>query len=144
MISINDIELARQRIAGEILLTPCAYSEKLSRLTGCELWLKLDNLQKTGSFKDRGGLNKLVSEDPSLKIIHDTEMNQLLVGLSDDPRAGLAPGLYDAGEAILNMELVASLRKPAGFVDPANPAERGADKVEDEDDAKDDEETESE
>ncbi|MEJ2322783.1 MAG: threonine ammonia-lyase [Gammaproteobacteria bacterium] len=61
MISINDIELARQRIGGEILLTPCAYSEKLSQLTGCELWLKLDNLQKTGSFKDRGALNKILS-----------------------------------------------------------------------------------
>ena len=50
-------------------------------------------------------------------------MNALLVSLSDDPRAGLKPGLTDAGEAILNMELVASLPKPPGFVDPENPAE---------------------
>ncbi|MEE4300607.1 MAG: DUF305 domain-containing protein [Pseudomonadales bacterium] len=49
-------------------------------------------------------------------------MNALLVGLSDDPRAGLAPGFRDAGEAILNMELLASLPKPAGFFDPENPA----------------------
>lgn len=49
-------------------------------------------------------------------------MNALLVGLSDDPRAGLAPGFRDAGEAILNMRLLASLPKPAGFFDPENPA----------------------
>jgi len=50
-------------------------------------------------------------------------MNALLVSLSPDPRAGLAPGLDDAGEAILNLRLVSSLRKPAGFFDPENPAE---------------------
>jgi threonine dehydratase len=61
MISINEIEFARQRIAGDVLLTPCAYSEKLSQLTGCELYLKLENLQKTGSFKDRGALNRILS-----------------------------------------------------------------------------------
>jgi len=50
-------------------------------------------------------------------------MNALLVSLSDDPRANLAPGLDDAGEAISNMRLVAALRRPAGFFDPKNPAE---------------------
>jgi len=61
MISINEIEVARRRIAGDVLLTPCAYSEKLSQLTGCELYLKLENLQKTGSFKDRGALNRILA-----------------------------------------------------------------------------------
>jgi uncharacterized protein (DUF305 family) len=49
-------------------------------------------------------------------------MNSLLVGLSSDPRAGLAAGFDDAGQALLNMELVASLPRPAGFFDPANPS----------------------
>jgi uncharacterized protein (DUF305 family) len=49
-------------------------------------------------------------------------MNVLLVGLSSDPRAGLTPGLDDAGQVISNMGLVASLPKPAGFFDPNNPA----------------------
>ncbi|MEE2893969.1 MAG: DUF305 domain-containing protein [Pseudomonadota bacterium] len=49
-------------------------------------------------------------------------MNGLLVGLSDDPRAGLAPGFRDAGEAIHNLRLLAALPKPAGFFDPENPA----------------------
>ena len=49
-------------------------------------------------------------------------MNALLAGLSDDPRATLSPGFKDAGQAIMNLELVASLPKPAGFFDPKNPA----------------------
>jgi uncharacterized protein (DUF305 family) len=49
-------------------------------------------------------------------------MNKLLVSLSDDPRAGLKAGYKDAGEAILNLELVAALPKTPGFFDPKNPA----------------------
>ena len=61
-------------------------------------------------------------------------MNALLIGLSSDPRAGLSAGLYDAGEAIMNMRLLVSHRKPLGFYDPANPAQRGVDEPEDEQD----------
>jgi uncharacterized protein (DUF305 family) len=49
-------------------------------------------------------------------------MATILAELSDDPRAGLAAGFRDAEEAILNLELVASLAKPTGFFDPDNPA----------------------
>jgi uncharacterized protein (DUF305 family) len=52
------------------------------------------------------------------------KMNALLVTLSRDPRAGLAAGFDDAGEALLNLERVASLPRPVGFYDPRNPAER--------------------
>ncbi|MDZ7645460.1 MAG: DUF305 domain-containing protein [Woeseiaceae bacterium] len=61
-----------------------------------------------------------VTNDQAAEI---ERMNGLLVGLSTDPRAGLAAGLHDAGQAISNMELVATLKKPPGFYDPANPAE---------------------
>jgi len=50
-------------------------------------------------------------------------MNELLVGLSDDPRAGLSAGFRDAGQAISNMELLAALPKPPGFFDPKNPSD---------------------
>jgi len=50
-------------------------------------------------------------------------MDVVLAGLSPDPRAGLAAGFDDAGEAISNLRLVASLRKPAGFFNPDNPAD---------------------
>ena len=49
-------------------------------------------------------------------------MNVLLAGLSDDPRATLAAGFRDAGEAISNLRLVTAMPKPAGFFDPQNPA----------------------
>ncbi len=65
-------------------------------------------------------------------------MNALLVSLSDDPRAGLSAGLYDAGEAILNLRLVASLGKPPGFVDAENPAELTPKKLLPEEDLDDD------
>ncbi|MEM7351336.1 MAG: DUF305 domain-containing protein [Acidobacteriota bacterium] len=50
-------------------------------------------------------------------------MNALLVSLSDDPRSALAPGFDNAGQAIQNLKLVATLPKPPGFFDPKNPAE---------------------
>ncbi len=60
-----------------------------------------------------------VTNDQNAEI---ERMNALLVGLSADQRAGLKAGFADAGEAILNLERVASLPKPPGFFDPANPA----------------------
>ncbi len=71
-------------------------------------------------------------------------MNALLVSLSDDPRAGLAAGFLDAGQAIKNLELVVSLPKPDGFFDPDNPAglpakrfTKDADRAEDAEDDED-------
>jgi uncharacterized protein (DUF305 family) len=61
-----------------------------------------------------------VTNDQSSEI---ERMNALLVGLSEDPRAGLSAGFDNAGQAIMNLELVASLAKPPGFYDPRNPAE---------------------
>jgi len=83
-------------------------------------------------------LNEFASDVTNDQAVEIERMNVLLVGLSSDPRAGLAPGLYDAGEAIMNMELLVSYRKPLGFYDPANPAERGVDKpdTKQDDDAK--------
>jgi len=73
-----------------------------------------------------------ITNDQAVEI---ERMNTLLVGLSEDPRSNLAPGVFDAEQAASNLELIASLRKPAGFFDPANPAERGAQAL-DEADAK--------
>ncbi len=61
-----------------------------------------------------------VSNDQAVEI---ERMHAILVTLSDDPRAGLAAGLDDAEQAILNLELVTSLARPAGFFDPANPGD---------------------
>jgi threonine dehydratase len=65
VITLQDIEAARKRIAGSVYLSPCAYSETLSRATGTTLWLKLENLQMTGSFKERGACNRLAAMSPA-------------------------------------------------------------------------------
>ncbi len=60
-VSLGDIRAAAARIAGAVERTPCLRSRTLSALTGCELWLKFENLQFTASFKERGALNKLLT-----------------------------------------------------------------------------------
>ncbi|MEE9568901.1 MAG: threonine ammonia-lyase [Candidatus Binatia bacterium] len=60
MITFKDIEAARERIRNTIYLSPCAYSETISRMTGNTVFFKLENLQMTGSFKERGALNRLL------------------------------------------------------------------------------------
>ena len=85
-------------------------------------------------------LNEFVSDVANDQAVEIERMNELLVGLSSDPRAGLAPGLFDAEEAILNLELVVSQRKPPGFYDPNNPAARGAAALEEESAKESDEE----
>ena len=59
MLTLADIQGARERLSGLIIPTPLVYSKTLSRLSGREIFLKLENLQTTGSFKLRGSLNKL-------------------------------------------------------------------------------------
>ena len=56
-------------------------------------------------------------------------MTVMLAGYIADPRVGLAAGFRDAGEAIWNMELIASLPKPEGFFDPNNPAALPGDRL---------------
>jgi threonine dehydratase len=55
----TEIVRARERLAGIIPVTPCAYSETLSLMTGARVHVKLENLQMTGSFKERGAANLL-------------------------------------------------------------------------------------
>ena len=61
MITLNDIQSALRRIRHSIYLSPCARSETFSQSTANQVYLKLDNLQRTGAFKERGALNKLLS-----------------------------------------------------------------------------------
>ena len=63
MIDIAEIEAARERLRGAISETPCAYSQTLSEITGAQCFVKLENLQMTGSFKERGAANLLLQLD---------------------------------------------------------------------------------
>jgi threonine dehydratase len=60
-VSLAEIRTAMDRIRDSIYLSPCARSEYFSQLTGNSVYLKLDNLQRTGAFKERGALNKLLT-----------------------------------------------------------------------------------
>ena len=123
--------------------------EELERINSTDfdrLFLKLMINHHDGAIKmvdklrkQRGSaydpiLNEFASDVVNDQSVEIERMNYLLVALSDDPRAGLSPGLYDAGEAILNLELISSLSKPAGFFDPNNPSERYEPKENDEED----------
>jgi threonine dehydratase len=63
-LTLADVKAARERLNGAIYRTPCARSETLSRQTGQNIFLKLENLQMTGSFKERGALNKIATLTP--------------------------------------------------------------------------------
>lgn len=58
--TFDEIEAAAARMARQIVATPCVPSYTLSRICGCELFLKFENHQFTASFKERGALNKLL------------------------------------------------------------------------------------
>ena len=58
--TIDDIRSAAQRIEGAIIHTPMLVSRTLSEIVGAEVWLKFENLQFTGAYKERGALNKLL------------------------------------------------------------------------------------
>ena len=60
-VTLASIEAARERIGDAIHLSPCQLSHHLSERIGLPIYLKLENLQRTGSFKERGALNKLLT-----------------------------------------------------------------------------------
>jgi threonine dehydratase len=64
-VTLGSIQAARTRLRESIYLSPCQRSSELSDLTGLPLYLKLENLQRTGAFKERGALNKLLLLAPA-------------------------------------------------------------------------------
>ena len=81
--SLEEIEAARDRISGHARVTPVYTSETLTRRSGRDVWLKAENLQRTGAFKVRGAVNKLAT-------------------LSDDERAAgvIAASAGNHGQAV--------------------------------------------
>ena len=78
-------------------------------------------LGQRGSVQDPL-LYEFTSDVTSDQTSEIERMDLLLASLNPDPRVGLAAGFRDAGEAALNMQIVASLPKPAGFFDPERPS----------------------
>jgi threonine dehydratase len=63
-IALADVVAARERLRDSIYYSPCPHSQMLSALTGQQVYLKLENLQMTGSFKERGALNRIAVLTP--------------------------------------------------------------------------------
>jgi threonine dehydratase len=61
VVTFDEVETAMERIRSAIYVSPCQKSATLSQKLGCQVYLKLDNLQRTGSFKERGARNKLMT-----------------------------------------------------------------------------------
>ena len=68
LVTIDDIRSAKLGFGDRIDNTPFLHSQTLSELTGADIWLKFENLQFTGSFKQRGALNKLMSLGPDERL----------------------------------------------------------------------------
>lgn len=63
-LALADIEAAAVGLEGEILRTPTLYSPQLSALTGANVWVKYENMQATGSFKERGAFTRMAALTP--------------------------------------------------------------------------------
>src|ERR1035438_3014333 len=66
-VKLSDITAARRRIRGGVIVTPCPESIPLSEITGSRIVCKLDNFQRTGSFKERGARNALLMMPASVR-----------------------------------------------------------------------------
>jgi threonine dehydratase len=106
MVTLSDIQAALKRIRESIYLSPCARSEHFSQLTGNSIYLKLDNLQRTGAFKERGALNKL------LTMTNEERAQGVIAASAGNHAQGLA---YHAGKhgirALICMPLTTPLIK---------------------------------
>ena len=90
---LAEIERAAKRLAGAIAETPLTRSQTLSEITGAEVWLKLENLQYTASFKERGALAKLLSlslEERERGVIAASAGNHALGVACHAARLGIA------------------------------------------------------
>jgi threonine dehydratase len=103
MITLSDIQAATGRIRESIYISPCARSETFSEATGNTVFLKLDNLQRTGAFKERGALNKLL-------CLTDKERKAGVIAASAGNHAqGVA---YHAGKRDIRAQICMPLTTP--------------------------------
>lgn len=103
MITLNDIQAALGRIRHSIYLSPCARSETFSQSTANHVYLKLDNLQRTGAFKERGALNKL------LLLTADERARGVIAASAGNHAQGIA---YHAGKLGIRAQICMPLTTP--------------------------------
>ena len=103
MIGLQDIQTARERIRNAIRLSPCTYSEAFSALTNNFIFLELDNQQRTGAFKERGALNKL------LTLTAEERSRGVIAASAGNHAQGVA---YHAGRHGIHARIVMPLPTP--------------------------------
>lgn len=102
-VSLAEIQAAMGRIRDSIYLSPCARSEEFSQHSGNSVYLKLDNLQRTGAFKERGALNKLLTLTP------EERSRGVIAASAGNHAQGLA---YHAGRHGIRAQIVMPLTTP--------------------------------
>lgn len=108
MISLADVQNAANLIHDKILRTPLVYSPTFSRMTGCQVYLKLENLQIGGSFKVRGATNKIQSH------LEDIKESGVIAASIGNHAQGVALAASAAGvPATIIMPVWASISKQA-------------------------------
>jgi threonine dehydratase len=103
VIGISDIQGALGRIRGSIRISPCTPSEAFSELTNNSIFLKLDNQQRTGAFKERGALNKL------LTLSHQERERGVIAASAGNHAQGVA---YHAGRLRVRARIIMPLPTP--------------------------------
>ena len=97
MVTLTDIQAALARIRESIILTPCGASAAFSQATGNSVFLKLENHQVTGAFKERGALNKILSlssEEKSRGLIAASAGNHAQAVAYHATRSGLTSEIW--------------------------------------------------
>jgi threonine dehydratase len=108
LLSLAEIRAAQERLRGRVHRTPLVSSQALSDQLGCPVFLKLECLQKTGSFKPRGAFNKLLS-------LSEAERSRGVVGVSGGNHAqGLA---YAARALAVHATICMPRSTPANYLD---------------------------
>ena len=102
-VTLREIQAAMGRIRDAIYLSPCARSEDFSQHTGNSVYLKLDNLQRTGAFKERGALNKL------LTLTTEERERGVIAASAGNHAQGVA---YHAGRHGIRAQIVMPLTTP--------------------------------
>jgi threonine dehydratase len=93
MISLTDIKAAEIRISPHIIRTPVVFSPTISKISGAKVFLKLETLQKAGSFKVRGATNKILSH------INTIGEQGVIAASAGNHAQGVAVAAYSAGVA---------------------------------------------
>jgi len=106
MVSLADIRAAEQRIAGHVIRTPLVFSPSISARTGASVYLKLETLQKAGSFKVRGAVSKILA---NFTMVSE---HGVVAASAGNHAQGVAVAAHAAGvRATIVMPLWASISK---------------------------------